>query len=431
MLRNVQIGERRYVKRILAWALIVAAVCACLAGSCLATVLKTTESGIQFIKSHEGFSARKYWDYSQYSIGYGTSCGAWEYPNGITVEQADALLRGRLVKMEASLDAFLEKNQLQLSPAQYDALMSFTYNVGTSWMSGCRLSRMLIQGNFTESDFASALGVWCHAGKRIHNGLVLRRIREIQLFLYEDYTGTGSKAYNYVIYDPGGGTADADIFYYPAGDAYGSLPSAFMSKREFIGWFTPQGIQLLDTDIVAENLTVTARWQNPRPACEVFSDIQQETWYYTYIDELYNNSVIRGYSDNTFRPEGDVTLGEALKLVLLACGNTEQSATDFHWASGYRTLALNKGYLTEAELQDLDVPISRALVAKIVAAAMGITAEPRGNVFSDTSAGYVIGLYDAGILQGTPDESGNMQFHPHNTITRCEISAILYRILTM
>ena len=48
--------------------------------------LRTTENGVAFIKAREGFRATAYWDYSQYSIGYGSRCEANEYPNGITQE---------------------------------------------------------------------------------------------------------------------------------------------------------------------------------------------------------------------------------------------------------------------------------------------------------------------------------------------------------
>ena len=38
---------------------------------------------IELIKKCEGFSKYIYWDYSQWTIGYGTGVGADEYPDGI------------------------------------------------------------------------------------------------------------------------------------------------------------------------------------------------------------------------------------------------------------------------------------------------------------------------------------------------------------
>ena len=49
--------------------------------------LKTSEACIQFIKDHEGFSKFAYWDYGQWTIGYGTRCEENEFPDGITEEK--------------------------------------------------------------------------------------------------------------------------------------------------------------------------------------------------------------------------------------------------------------------------------------------------------------------------------------------------------
>ena len=419
------------MKRLICWVLVFAALFGCIPFASAegeAPALRTTEQGIQFIKSQEGFSARRWWDISQYSIGYGTACGAGDYPNGITVEQADLLLRNKLVEFETSLNAYIEKHNLPLTAAQYDALISFTYNVGTSWMKSSRVSTLLTNGAFTEIEFASAMGVWCHAGKKIYTGLVLRRIREVQLFLYGDYAGTNSKKYFYVIFDADGGSMDADIYYYPEGSAYGTLQTAKKQDRKFLGWFTDAGVQLTEATVAAQNLTVKARWQTPKPAAQAFSDLQQGAWYYTYVDELYNSNVINGYTDGTFRPNGTVTVAEALKLVLVSCGSSVLSPTQAHWASGYQSTAVNNNYVTAEETENLDAPITRGLIAKLAAGALKLSAEPQSGVFADTDDGNVLALQKAGILTGTPDADGNLHFYPENHITRAELSALVYRI---
>lgn len=419
------------MKRIISWLLVTVTLLSCLSGVCWAqdnVTLRTTEAGIQFIKSREGFSAYRMWDFSQYSIGYGTACGAGDYPNGITVEQADILMRKKLAEMELKLNAFLEKNGLTLSDHQYDALMSFTYNVGTGWLSGCRLSRYLTSGAYTEIDFASAMGVWCHVGKKIYSGLVLRRIREIQLFLYGDYSGQESKKYCYLIFNADGGSVDTDIYFYPEGSAYGPLQSAIKADRKFLGWFFENGTQVTEASVATENHTVKAKWQTPSPAHQAFFDLDKNAWYYTYVDELYNDNVINGYTDRSFRPKGVVTVGEALKLLLLSSGAEPQSPTDIHWASGYGTLALNKGYLSPEETADLNVPITRAVIAKLAAGALGLMAEPADVIFADTNDPYVLALYREGIIQGEVAPDGLRYYYPESSITRAELCAIVYRI---
>ena len=88
--------------------------------------LRTSEQLIALLKQKEGFRATAYWDYAQYSIGYGSACTKDEYPNGITEAQADILLRKMLQKFETSLDKFLQDSNLTLTDNQYDALISLT-----------------------------------------------------------------------------------------------------------------------------------------------------------------------------------------------------------------------------------------------------------------------------------------------------------------
>ena len=145
--------------------------------------LRTTEQMIALLKSKEGFRATAYWDYSQYSIGYGSACTKDEYPNGITEAQADILLREMLQGFEEKLDKFLQENYITLRDNQYDALISLTYNIGSGWMKESALATLLKNGTYSNNELASAIGIWCHVKSNgvtsIHDGLVARRISEI------------------------------------------------------------------------------------------------------------------------------------------------------------------------------------------------------------------------------------------------------------
>ena len=217
-----------------------------------------------FIKAREGFRATAYWDYSQYSIGYGSRCEANEYPNGITQEQADRLLRKKLQEFETKLDAFLTKNNLTLSNTQYDALISLTYNIGSTWMNGTRLASYLAGGQYTHNELASAMGIWCHvtdkSGTSIHDGLIARRILEIKLFLYGDYSGSSSPSYHYVKFETEQGKVEVDIAFYESGSAFAPYFKATCDTDTFLGWYRADGAELREGDSVTQDLTLTAMW---------------------------------------------------------------------------------------------------------------------------------------------------------------------------
>ena len=157
-----------------------------------------------------------------------------------------------------------------------------------------------------------------------------------------------------------------------------------------------------------------------------FSDVPANAWYYQNVTELAAAGVVSGYPDGSFRPGGSVTVGEALKLVLLAAGYTERSATGTHWASGYAALATSTGMLTSSEVSDLDAAVTRLTVAKLAAQALGLTQSAAESPFSDKQSGWATSLYEKGILTGVTD-SGQRLLLPSDDIKRSEISAIVWR----
>ena len=228
--------------------------------------LRTTEQMIDFIKQKEGFRERAYWDYAQYSIGYGSACTKDEYPNGITEAQADILLREMLQGFEEKLDKFLQENYITLRDNQYDALISLTYNIGSGWMKESALATLLKNGTYSNNELASAIGIWCHVKSNgvtsIHDGLVARRISEINVFLYGDYSGEATGFYSVRFEQTEKGDRARDIAFYEAGSAYDPAFEATSDDGEiFLGWYTEDGTLLTDLR-ATQDLTVTARWQS-------------------------------------------------------------------------------------------------------------------------------------------------------------------------
>ena len=228
--------------------------------------LRTTEQMIALLKSKEGFRATAYWDYSQYSIGYGSACTKDEYPNGITEAQADILLREMLQGFEEKLDKFLQENYITLRDNQYDALISLTYNIGSGWMKERALATLLKNGTYSNNELASAIGIWCHVKSNgvtsIHDGLVARRISEINVFLYGDYSGEATGFYSVRFEQTEKGDRARDIAFYEAGSAYDPAFEATSDDGEiFLGWYTEDGTLLTDLR-ATQDLTVTARWES-------------------------------------------------------------------------------------------------------------------------------------------------------------------------
>lgn len=146
-----------------------------------------SDDGLALLKKLEGFAPQKYWDYTQWSIGYGTACGENDYPNGITEPEASALLVKALKVYENYVDIFLTNNQIEVSQAQYDALVSFTYNLGNVWIRSEDFTlRTILLNNcvgYSEQQIRDAFGEFVSAGGEVVNGLIYRRGVEADMFI--------------------------------------------------------------------------------------------------------------------------------------------------------------------------------------------------------------------------------------------------------
>jgi len=398
------------------------------------SAMKTSEAGLSLIKQFEGYTQYAYADNSQWTIGYGVACNPDDYPDGITEEDADALLREKITYYEDSLNRYTGAYSIALTQSEFDALVSITFNVGISWInSSYRFWKMERAGlsSYSDNEIASALGVWCHVGSAISTNLLQRRIYEIRLFLYGDYTGKNSTNFRYIIYHGNGGSVDTDVMLYRENEPYGTLSGASRDGCQFAGWYTAQdgGQQVTAGDTASTNLNLYARWTGTAPSPGSFSDVSASDWYYTYVTALSKSNILGGYPDGTFRPKAIVTAGQALKLILLASGSGEQSQTDTHWASGYLTYALNNKYLATGEITNLDAGISRLKIARLAAKVLNLTGSDSATPFSDTADASVLALYQAGIFEGSIDAStGKRMFYPNAVITRAEMSKIIWKI---
>lgn len=144
--------------------------------------MKTSQACVDFIKRMEGFLKYPIWDYAQYSVGYGTRCEKGDYPNGITEEEAERLLRKALKHFEAGINAIGRAFTQQ----QFDALVSFSYNVGLGWTATPNyLIYQLAHGAaYSEAEVLDIFGAWNKAGGNVLDGLTRRRRAEARMWLY-------------------------------------------------------------------------------------------------------------------------------------------------------------------------------------------------------------------------------------------------------
>jgi GH24 family phage-related lysozyme (muramidase) len=143
-------------------------------------------AGLRFIADFEGFSARLYNDPGGHcTIGYGHlvhhgRCNGNEpddFKREITREQGLDLLRQDTKVAERAVN---QKVQVGLYQYQFDALVSFVFNVGAGAFAGSTLLRRLNQGDYKA--VPAELMRWVNSGGRPLPGLVRRRRAEGALF---------------------------------------------------------------------------------------------------------------------------------------------------------------------------------------------------------------------------------------------------------
>ena len=99
------------------------------------------------------------------------------YADGLTKTQAMDLLAQDLERFEEAVN---ESGKVDLKQNQFDALVSFTFNVGSNAFRNSTLLRLLNQGNY--SDVPNQLRRWVHSAGQKVQGLVKRRENEIELW---------------------------------------------------------------------------------------------------------------------------------------------------------------------------------------------------------------------------------------------------------
>ena len=233
-----------------------------------ASEMTVSDALVEILKNEEGFSAKPYWDYGQYTVGYGTRCPddmLEEYKtNGISKEDAEVLLRNYLAGTESTINKkFIDKYGLTLSQNQFDALITFSYNCGTGWINKTGdVFFNAVKNGATGSELINAFTLWCSAGGQILPGLVRRRLCEANMYLNNTYSNTKPSNYGFVYYNANGGSVSYRIQGYNAADNVAPAYTPTYSGHTFQGWYTEKTGGSKVTVLTAElsGDTLYARW---------------------------------------------------------------------------------------------------------------------------------------------------------------------------
>lgn len=140
--------------------------------------MKIGQRGLDLIKEFEGLSLTAYLDGGGvWTIGYGHT-GNVVRGDAITAEQADAWLRNDVGTAERAVTAAV---RVPLTQDQFDALASFTFNLGGGALRSSTLLKRLNAGDYagTAEEFLR----WKFDNGKEVAGLLRRRRAERALFL--------------------------------------------------------------------------------------------------------------------------------------------------------------------------------------------------------------------------------------------------------
>jgi len=147
--------------------------------------MQLSDEGVRLIKSFEGYH-RKLKDGRclAYRCPAGVLTIGWGCTDGVregmiwTAEEAEAGLRRELAKFEHGVSRLVT---VEINQNQFDALVSFSYNVGLGALQKSTLLKRINKGEFAKAQ--GEFSRWTRGGGKVLPGLVSRRTREAALFL--------------------------------------------------------------------------------------------------------------------------------------------------------------------------------------------------------------------------------------------------------
>ena len=329
--------------------------------------LKTSTEAIAILKKYEGFSAKPYWDYAQWTVGYGTKCpdDRLEYykTHGITEAEAESLLQVYIAKFENELYKFMDRTGVQLSQQQFDALLLFSYNCGSAWSYSGLLYNAVVSGA-TGNELIYAFSRWCNAGGEIKLSLLRRRLRDANLYLNGVYSTANPENFGYVLYDACGGTVSPKVQGYDI-----TLTADFVPETPtydgytFVGWYTEPvgGTKITKLDAATKNIRLYAHWEDAE------GKVPEQNTGNPVVVTVTNNGVnIRKGPGTSYTSLGKVDAGTQLTITeVTAGGSLKWGRFDGGWIAlkytDYDTVTAEPEQPAEPEIRTGTVKVSDSL----------------------------------------------------------------------
>lgn len=182
----------------------------------------------------------------------------------------------------------------------------------------------------------------------------------------------------------------------------------------------------------------------------IFKDLQSTHWAFNHIADLYKFNIIKGYGDNTFKPNKKITRAEMATIIYNACSYIKpfepwkytnnipfNDVPSHHWAF-YTINVLHGMGITNGVGKNLFAPndtITRAEACVMIRRAIALYRKVEylehklrfNDILSDHWAyDDIHDLYNMGIINGV----GNSNVDPSGVVTRAEVSVMVRNMLT-
>lgn len=165
-------------------------------------------------------------------------------------------------------------------------------------------------------------------------------------------------------------------------------------------------------------------------AVSPFPDVSTGSWYFPYVRDLHQKGILNGYDNGTFSGGDNVSWGQSFKLILGSVGVTvKETVPGPYWASVYVDPAIANRLVYAFDNSQLNQIPTRLDIARMTARAMDLVSIAGQSPYADCDDGYVVELYEKGIMVGIEGEDGTLRFEPDKPITRAEMAAIIWRVM--